>query len=448
MRTGIISDDKLRAMYAGGRGDATARRFSRLWASVFGLGLMPRRWVTLEVEGRRTGRTTRFPLGMADWNGRSYLVPMLGEDCSWVKNVRAAGGAAVLRRGRAVRCRLVEIPVPERAPILRRYLAQVPGARPHLPLDRNAPLADFAEIAPRYPVFRVDPDSLASGGNDRAGPRRGAAVLAYIALAYGLSWAWLLPMVASGATAEPGSGWPTHFPALVGPLVAAVVVATVTGRLRPLVAGVVRVRVGVRWWLMALSPLGIGAVAAAVGYLATGSLPAPAGLGVFAGISALAGPAGVAAVLVVVNGFGEETGWRGYLLPALQRRFRPLTAMLLLAPIWALWHAPMFAVVSTFRGFGAGTLVGWFLGLVCGSVVLGWLYNRTGSIAIVAVWHGLFNVVSGTAAAAGLIAAVSSTVVMVLAVGLIGAEVLATRRGRATVLGPPVGHTEQRRDRG
>jgi hypothetical protein len=150
-----LSDDDLRAMYAGGRGNATARRFARLWAAVFGAGLLPRRWVTLEVAGRRTGRTTRFPLGMADWRGDWYLVPMLGEDCQWVRNVRAAGGYATLRHGRARACRLVEVPVAQRAPILRRYLEKVPGARPHVPVDRRAPLADFAAIAARYPAFRV-----------------------------------------------------------------------------------------------------------------------------------------------------------------------------------------------------------------------------------------------------------------------------------------------------
>jgi len=66
MRSRLFSDDNLRAMYAGGRADATARRFSRLWAAVFGLGLLPKRWVTLEVIGRRSGRVVRFPLGMAD----------------------------------------------------------------------------------------------------------------------------------------------------------------------------------------------------------------------------------------------------------------------------------------------------------------------------------------------------------------------------------------------
>ncbi|MET8162595.1 nitroreductase/quinone reductase family protein [Sphaerisporangium sp. NPDC005289] len=153
----LISDDRLRAMYKGGRGDATARRFARAWAGLLGTGLFGQRWVTLEVVGRRTGRITRFPLGMADWQGEWYLVSMLGEDCNWVRNVRAAGGAATIRHGRARACRLVEVPVERRAHILKRYLRKVPGARPHIPVDRNAPLAELQAIAARYPAFRVEP---------------------------------------------------------------------------------------------------------------------------------------------------------------------------------------------------------------------------------------------------------------------------------------------------
>ena len=62
---GWHSDDALRAMYPGGRGNETARRYARTWARVFGWGLFPRRWVTLEVVGRTSGRITRFPLGIA-----------------------------------------------------------------------------------------------------------------------------------------------------------------------------------------------------------------------------------------------------------------------------------------------------------------------------------------------------------------------------------------------
>ncbi|GAA3448882.1 YceI family protein [Dactylosporangium matsuzakiense] len=148
--------EDLRAMYAGGRGNTTARRWARFWAAVHGTGAFPRRWVTLEVPGRRSGRTTRFPLGLADWQGGWYLVSMLGDDCNWVRNVRAADGRATLRHGRARPAHLVEVPVEERAAIIRRYLQKVPGARPHIPVHRTAPLAEFEAVAARYPVFRVD----------------------------------------------------------------------------------------------------------------------------------------------------------------------------------------------------------------------------------------------------------------------------------------------------
>jgi hypothetical protein len=153
----LISDDRLRAMYRGGRADSAAQRFARLWAAVFGAGLLPRRWITLEVAGRRTGRLARYPLGMADWDGHWYLVPMLGADSGWVRNARAAGYQVTIRRGRAHKCRLVEVPVEQRAPILQRYIRKVPGARPHMLIDPNAPLAEFEAIAARYPTFRVEP---------------------------------------------------------------------------------------------------------------------------------------------------------------------------------------------------------------------------------------------------------------------------------------------------
>lgn len=157
----LFSDERLRRMYPGGRADPTARRLSHFWAAAFRLGLLPRRWVTLEVAGRSSGRPVRFPLGMARSGGDRYLVSMLGENCNWVRNVRAAGGQAVLRRRSAVRCHLVEVPAAERAPILKRYVEQVPGGRPHIPVDRRAPVAAFEAIADRYPVFRVVPTGVA-----------------------------------------------------------------------------------------------------------------------------------------------------------------------------------------------------------------------------------------------------------------------------------------------
>lgn len=152
-----VSDDDARRMYAGGRGNALARSYARFWNRMIGLGLLPRRWVRLEVPGRRSGKVTSFPLGLADVDGRWYLVSMLGE-CNWTRNVRANDNRAVLVRRRRRPVRLTQVPVAERAPILRRYFDVAPGGRPHIPVQRGADLAEFAAVADRYPVFEVTDD--------------------------------------------------------------------------------------------------------------------------------------------------------------------------------------------------------------------------------------------------------------------------------------------------
>jgi deazaflavin-dependent oxidoreductase (nitroreductase family) len=148
-----------RWMYRGGRPSRLARLMNRSAALQFSAGVLsPRNWVTLQVRGRRTGRLISAPVVVADHAGERYLVAMLGENTNWVRNVRAADGrAALLRRGTEA-VRLVEVPPAERAPILRRYLRLAPGARPHVPVDRRAPLAEFERIADRYPVFRITVD--------------------------------------------------------------------------------------------------------------------------------------------------------------------------------------------------------------------------------------------------------------------------------------------------
>jgi hypothetical protein len=72
-----------------------------------------------------------------------------------VKNVRAANGAAVLRRGRRESVRLAEVDLADRAAIIRRYAAVAPGGRPHLGLGRDASLHECTALAPETPVFRI-----------------------------------------------------------------------------------------------------------------------------------------------------------------------------------------------------------------------------------------------------------------------------------------------------
>ncbi|WP_199565327.1 nitroreductase/quinone reductase family protein [Spongiactinospora rosea] len=143
-----------RWLYRGGRPNRVARIMNRAGAIGSATGLA-RHWVTLEVRGRRTGRAVSFPLVAADYQGQWYLVSMLGEDANWVRNVRAAGGRAVLRHGRRRQVALQEVEPALRPPIIRRYLRLAPGARPHIPVNRHAPLDDFERIADRVPVFRI-----------------------------------------------------------------------------------------------------------------------------------------------------------------------------------------------------------------------------------------------------------------------------------------------------
>jgi hypothetical protein len=147
-----------RWMYRGGHPNRVARVLNRISAIQYAAGIAaPQRAVTLEVIGRKTGRVISFPLVLTQYHGERYLVAMLGERVNWVHNVRAAQGRAVLRHGWREQVVLEEIDPATRAPILRRFLELAPGARSHLPIDRNAPLADFERIAPQYPVFRITP---------------------------------------------------------------------------------------------------------------------------------------------------------------------------------------------------------------------------------------------------------------------------------------------------
>jgi hypothetical protein len=137
-----------------------ARLLNRGWAAAHAGGIAPDYLVTLEVQGRRSRRAISFPLVMAVLEGERYLVSMLGTDVAWVRNVKAAAGHAVLHHGRVEQVRLEELPVEKRAPVLKAYLQRAPGARPHIPVDKDAPLEDFGAIATQIPVFRVLPAGL------------------------------------------------------------------------------------------------------------------------------------------------------------------------------------------------------------------------------------------------------------------------------------------------
>lgn len=143
--------------YQGGHPNRMAQLLNRCSAALHALGIAPNYMVTLEVPGRQSGRIFRLPLVMVVVDGERYLVSMLGAEANWVKNVKAAGGDVTLLHGRREDVHLEEVAADRRAPLLRAYLQRAPGARPHIPVPKDAPLAAFEQVSPRFPVFRVVP---------------------------------------------------------------------------------------------------------------------------------------------------------------------------------------------------------------------------------------------------------------------------------------------------
>jgi len=246
-------------------------------------------------------------------------------------------------------------------------------------------------------------------------------ILAYLLLAYALSWAYWVPLALGDRNVEQGVGWPTQMPGLLGPAIAAGVVTTVAlGRagLARLWSRLTRWRVG-WWWLAVVVVLAAGGVGVALG----GGADSGGDLTRYNGISDSLGALATVALVFVVNGIGEETGWRGFLADDLLRRHSLTATSLLVASAWAPWHLPLFFLQGTFEEFSAAGIVGWTLGLTAGSVVLTWLYRGSGaSILLVAVWHTAFNFTSATTAAEGAPAAITSTLVMVGAIAVVIAD--------------------------
>jgi membrane protease YdiL (CAAX protease family) len=94
---------------------------------------------------------------------------------------------------------------------------------------------------------------------------------------------------------------------------------------------------------------------------------------------------------LLFTSFFEEPGWRGFLLPGLQKKFSPLAASLLVWLPWALWHAPL-----DFTGGVGSNLANYIqvrvVFLIPITIIMTWFYNRSGrSILCTALFHAGMN---------------------------------------------------------
>ncbi len=249
-------------------------------------------------------------------------------------------------------------------------------------------------------------------------------IATYLILAYGITWlGWVPALVMStrqgyllptldgfAAFIQSGFSDTNHILIVVafslavyGPLVGALI-ATRLDSGKAGIAGlwsrIARLRIGVRWYLVAAL---IALALAVVPFL----LVTLTRLAKFdsSGLFALA-PFILPLLLwqILTSGFGEEPGWRGFLLPRLQARFSGEKYIWLLGLSWAVWHYPFTAyftissmVDMPVPGMIAGVifaLAGNTMSLIGLTYIYVWLNNNTNSVFLAILFHALGNVMN------------------------------------------------------
>ena len=244
-------------------------------------------------------------------------------------------------------------------------------------------------------------------------------LVSYFALAMIISWLIELPLIAMR------QGWvdwdipfSIHYLTSFGPMLAALIVtalASGTAGLRELWSRITKWRVDWRYAAFAiLSPVVIFALCMPVVRLVSGEWPNLRLLGQTNYLPYLG--VWVLPLWLITFGFGEEIGWRGFALPRLQKTMSVTKATLVLGSFWILWHVPTFFYHDTYQGMDWIILPGFVFGVLCGAVLFTWLYNGTGgSVLMVAIWHGLFDLLTASKAGQDIIPIAMSAGVIVWA---------------------------------
>jgi len=212
-------------------------------------------------------------------------------------------------------------------------------------------------------------------------------VLSYFALTFAISWGGILVIVGPagilGPPEQTGTLNPLIYLAMVaGPSIAGLLLTgLVYGRagLREFLSRMLRWRVGVRWYAIALltAPLAMMVVLFALSPTSTAFRPS-----IFASDNkALLLLSGIAAGLLA--GIFEELGWTGFVIPRLRLRHGVLTTGLFVGILWGMWHLLVFLGSRNSSGTVPPAL--YLAALLCSflpayRVLMVWVYDRTGSL--------------------------------------------------------------------
>lgn len=245
-------------------------------------------------------------------------------------------------------------------------------------------------------------------------------LVSYFVITYLISWTIWSPIVAS---AQGWADWDVpyalYYLGSFGPLLSALIVTGLTEGgvgIRDLIGRIFKFRVEFRYYAFAvLAPIGLFVLAYLANYIITRTWSDLGLLGEADYLPRLS-PLGVLGLWFLTYGFGEETGWRGFALPHLQRNHSAANATLILALLWACWHFPAFFFRDTYVDLGWFGFPMFAFMMIFTTMVFTWLYNSTsGSIWIVIVFHAFFNWLSVSEAGGQFVAPIMSIPVILWA---------------------------------
>jgi membrane protease YdiL (CAAX protease family) len=222
----------------------------------------------------------------------------------------------------------------------------------------------------------------------------GQGTAAYFLAAIGFTWAVHFSITIFGVPfamdlASPGMRF--YLLGLLGPLVAAVAVSAYQAGgkgVKTLLSQGLKWRFPLRWYLFAI--LLVPAINLTNILVFNARIPEA-----FAWF--VVNPVLIVGQIWVVT--AEEFGWRGFALPRLQARFGSLGATLILGPLWAIWHLPMFFVPGSpqYSENVPASLALYTLVIVCTSILFTAIYNRTqGSVLACMLFHASLNIAAFT----------------------------------------------------
>lgn len=231
---------------------------------------------------------------------------------------------------------------------------------------------------------------------DRPSWVRQHTLLLYFILAYAVSWSIEIPIALSvrGLIAAKVPMW-LHYFASFGPMTAALALTGLTeGRdgIRELVRRIFKWRVEGRYYaFVLLAPMCLFALAYLLDRAVTGEWADLSLLGLPDYLPYIT-PIGTLGLWLLTYSLGEETGWRGFALPRLQKNRPATSATLVLALFWACWHLPAFFYRDTYIELGIIGFPMFAFSILFAAMIFTWLYNSTGgSIWMAILFHAVFN---------------------------------------------------------